>query len=201
MTMRQFNSPGASGEIPSCGCMPTGVEFRMASKNAVRKAQRANIIRVATVERTITPHHNGIHGADVRGQRLAFLQIFQNGLLVRQRHAESPDSKFRNRLEEIRQLMNEEWQIDSINFARHKPRVMQQRRERMSNGIADHAVNARPSRERVSAVEVLHLAKRYLTERSRLGDGGVRQSASFPQRQDSSGQPYLPHRNCNEIIR
>ena len=94
----------------------------------LERAQHANIIRVATVERTITPHHNGIHGADFRGERLTFLQVFENALLVRQRHAETPDSKFRNRLQEIRQLMNEEWQIDSINFARHKPRVMQQRR-------------------------------------------------------------------------
>ncbi len=71
----------------------------------------------------------------------------------------------------------------------------------MSNGIADHAVNARPSRERVSTIEMLHFAEGDLTGRGCLGDGGIRQSASCPQRQDSSGQPHLPHRNCNEIFR
>src|SRR5882724_11927731 len=97
--------------------------------------------------------------------------------------------------------MNEEWQIDSINFARHEPRVMQQRRERMSNGIADYAVNARPSRERVSAVEMLQFAEGDLTGRGCCSDWRVRQSAAFSQCQDSRGQPHLPHRNCNEILR
>src|SRR5713226_2646449 len=127
--------------------------------------------------------------------------MFENVLLVRQRHAETLDSKFRNRLEKITELMNEEWQIDSINSARHKCRVMQQRRERMSNRITDHAVNARPSRERMRAIEMLHFVKGDLTGRGCFSDRGVRQSASCPQPQDSSGQPHLPHRNCNEILR
>src|SRR5467141_3629834 len=123
MTMRQFNSPGASGEIPSCGCMPTGVEFRRASKYSVRKARRgttspptarancfAAFSRRAQTPTTAPARANA--NAEVRGQLLAFLQMLEKGLLVRQRYAEAADAQFGNRLEEITELMNQEWEID-----------------------------------------------------------------------------------------
>ncbi len=40
-TSRQFNSFASSGESPTCGCMPTGVAFTMASKNSRRTRARA----------------------------------------------------------------------------------------------------------------------------------------------------------------
>src|SRR5882672_1060822 len=209
--MRQCNSPGARGEIPPRGCMPTGVVFRMASKNSERKARRgitspptaransfaafsrraqiptmvparasakaaaraapfdlefflqraehADVIRVAAVKGPIAPHHNGVHSADLCRQRVAFLQVFEDGLFVRQGDAETADAEFRNSRKKIAELADQKWEIDSINAARREARVVQQRRKRMTDGIADHAVDSRAACESVRAVEVLHLVQ------------------------------------------
>src|SRR6267142_165106 len=167
----------------------------------LERAEHADVIRVATVERTVAPDYNGIHGADVRSQRLAFLQMLQNGLLVRQRHAETPDAEFGNGLEEITELMNQEWEIDSVHFARDESCVVQQGRKRMSDGIANHPVNSRLSRERVSAVEMLHFVEGDLSGRGCLSDRCVCQRAAFSQWQDSAGQTHCPHRNGYKVLR
>src|SRR5882762_2274494 len=59
--------------------------------------------------------------------------------------------------------MNQEWEIDSVDLAREETRVVQQRRERMPDRIADHAVNMRSSRKLVGTIEILHLAEGDLT--------------------------------------
>src|SRR5882762_11096132 len=167
----------------------------------LERAEHADIIRVTAEERTVAPDYDSIHRADVRGQRLAFLQMLEKGLLVRQRHAEAADAEFGNRLEEITELMNQEWEIDGIYLARDESCVVQQRRERMGDGIADHAVNSRLSRERVSAVEIFHFVEGDLSGRGGLRDCRVGQSAAFSQRQDAAGQTYFAHRDGNEVLR
>jgi len=53
----------------------------------------------------------------------------------------------RNSRKKIAELADQKWEIDSINAARREARVVQQRRKRMTDGIADHAVDSRAARE------------------------------------------------------
>src|SRR5437879_2639098 len=155
MTIRQCSSPAVTGEIPSCGCMPTGVEFRMASKYSVRKARRGTTSPP-------TARANCFAAFSRRAQTPTTAPARVNA-----------DAAFRNRLEKILESMNQEWEIDSVDLAREETRVVQQRRERVPDRIADHAVNMRSSCKLVSTIEILHLAEGDLTGGSCLSGRGV----------------------------
>ncbi len=64
----------------------------------------ADVIRVAAVKRPVAPDRHGIHGADVCRERLAFLQVFEDGLLVRDGDTETADTEFRNGGKKIAEL-------------------------------------------------------------------------------------------------
>src|SRR6202521_5854454 len=170
------------------------------AKFFLQSAQHADVIGVAAIERPIAPYHHGIRGADLCGQRLAFLQMLENRLLVRQGHAETTDSRLGNGREKITESMNQEWEIDRVNATRGETSVVQQRRKRMPDRIANHAVRTRPACQWMRAIKMLHLSKANLPGRRGLGNGRVGQRASFPQRQDSRGQAYFTHRHGNEVF-
>ncbi len=125
----------------------------------LQRAEHADIIRVATVKRPVAPDHNGVYGADFRSQRLALLQVFEDGLLVRQGDAETADSELRNSREKIDEPAHQKREVDGVNAARRESGVVQQWRKRMSDGIANHSVDPRAARESVGAVEMLHLVQ------------------------------------------
>ncbi len=160
-----------------------------------------DIVRVATVKRTVAPDHNGIYGADVCREGIAFLEVFEDGLLVRNGDTEATDAEFRDGIEKIAKPAHQKREIDSVHLSCDKSRVMQKRRKRMADGIANHSVDASAAREDVRAIEMLHVGERNLPGGGRIGDGCVRQSASFPQREDAGRQAGLTHRNGDKILR
>ena len=118
---------------------------------------------------------------------------------MRDGHAEPANAQLRHGLQKIRQSLHQKRQIDGVHIARDETRVVQERTERVSDGIADYAVHASAARELVRPVEVLELVKRNLARRGGRVDGGVRQRTALPQRQDARGQADFPHRHGNNL--
>src|SRR5207253_9355664 len=85
--------------------------------------------------------------------------------------------------------------------ARRESRVVQQRRERMTDGMANHSVDPRAARERVCAVEMLHLGERNLAGCGGLGNRSVSQLTSLAQGEDSRRQADFAHRNGDKSLR
>ncbi len=68
--------------------------------------------------------------------------MVKDGLLVRQRHRKSGDSKRLKRAKKVRQIAHEKWQENGIHAAFLESRVLHHRRKRMPDGIANHSVDA-----------------------------------------------------------
>src|SRR6266568_1106057 len=86
----------------------------------LKRAEHAEVIGVAAIERAVAANKDGINGANFRGQRVALLQVLKNRLLVRMSDAEPADSQFGNGRQKIGKLMDKEWEIDGIHMARDK---------------------------------------------------------------------------------
>ena len=115
--------------------------------------------------------------------------------------AETADTEFRNNRQKIAELAHRKREINGINAARRESRVVQQRRERMTDRIANHPVDPRAARERVCAVEMLHLGERNLAGCGRLGNRSVSQLTSLAQGEDSRRQAGFAHRNGHKSLR
>src|SRR5258706_9566644 len=70
----------------------------------------------------------------------------------------------------------------------------------MSDGFANHSVDASATRESVRAVEMLHIVQRNLAGSSCRGYRSVSQRASLAQREDSRRQAGFSHRNGDKIL-
>src|SRR6266404_7722569 len=70
----------------------------------------------------------------------------------------------------------------------------------MSDGLANHSVDASATRESVSAVEMLHVVQRNLAGSGCRGYRSVSQRASLAQREDSRRQAGFSHRNGDKIF-
>src|SRR5260370_33576095 len=101
----------------------------------LKRAEHAEVIGVAAIERAVAANKDRINGANFHGQRIALLQVLKNRLLVRMGDAEPADSQFGNGSQKIANLMHKKWEIDSIHSAGRETSVMQQRRKRMADGI------------------------------------------------------------------
>src|ERR1700680_1794132 len=138
---------------------PTGAENKHTAPRKLdlllERAQYADIVGVAAVKRTITPHPYGVYRADLCGQRMAVPQVPEHFLLVRQRDAKSPNAPLANGTQKVMQIPYQKGQIYRVCFPRDEPRVVQQGRQRMSDGIADYAEDLRLASEFVRAIEVL----------------------------------------------
>src|SRR5438445_13692809 len=88
-------------------------------------AQNPDVIGIAAGKRTIAPDDHSIDGGNLRGQRVAFFQVFQDGLFVRDGYTEAANPEFRHRFQKIAKIMHEEWEIDSVHTARDKTGVVQ----------------------------------------------------------------------------
>ena len=149
---------------------------------ALQTAKHSNIVRIVPVQTAFATNHHSIDRPDSRGQRIAVVQVTQDTLLVRNRDRKAGNAKRPGRAQEIAKVPNQKRHKDGIEFARAKRRVMHQRRQRMADGIADHAVNASSARNPRRVVKMLHRVERELAGRSGLFDRGVRQGAALPQR-------------------
>src|SRR5258708_17487493 len=70
----------------------------------------------------------------------------------------------------------------------------------MSDGLANHSVDASATRESVSAVEMLNIVERTLAGSSCRGDRSVSQRTSLAQCEDSRRQASFSHRNGDKIF-
>src|SRR5229473_3865598 len=70
----------------------------------------------------------------------------------------------------------------------------------MSDGLANHSVDASATSEGVRAVEMLHIVQRNLTGSSCRGYRSVSQRTSFAQREDSRRQAGFSHRSGDKIF-
>ena len=73
--------------------------------------------------------------------------------------AETADAKLGYGSEKIAELAHQKWEIDGVHAARRESRVVQQRRKRVADGIANHTVDPRAARESVGAVEMNHVVE------------------------------------------
>src|SRR5438477_2939393 len=164
------------------------------------RTEQAEVVRVAAVERAVAANDHRVNSANFRCERIALLQILENGLLVRMSDAESTEAKFGDGLQKIAKVMHKEREIDGIDATRYESRVVQERRKRMADMIANHSVDPRAARESVRAVKILHVMQRNLARSGSTGDRRVRQGTSLAQSENARGQASLSHRNGNETF-
>src|SRR5690348_16078265 len=123
----------------------------------LKSGQHTRVIGVVSVQAAVFPDHDGIHGADLRRQRIAFRQMPYYRLLVWDGDAESTNAELRNRIQKVGKVVYQKRQVDSIHPLRGEPGIVQEGRERMSNRIADNAVNRGMPRQSVSPVQILEI--------------------------------------------
>src|ERR1051326_392515 len=97
-----------------------------------------------------------VYGPDAARQRIDDVEISQHLLLVRNGNAESGNGQAVAQREEILELlrMNQKWQIHRIEPARLECTIVNRRRNGVPDGIGNDAVNLRPARELLDAIEM-----------------------------------------------
>src|SRR5665213_376430 len=200
---------------------------------ALDGAQDSNVICIVPTE-PAAAHDDRIYRSDGGGERLALIEIAEDALLVRQCDAESGDTEAPHSRDEItqaariaaRKFLNVEGQINRIEAAHGKTGIVQERRKRMRDGIADHAVDARAARwaeyalsrrtpgisagaigteGAVQTIHVLYGVKRELPGRRGLLDGRVRQRGARAQCEDAGRggvftRGFSAHRHRDDIV-
>ena len=106
----------------------------------LQASQHTDVVRIVPVQSPAATHYHRVDGSDARGQRIAVVQIPQNRFLVRNRDRKPRDSKSLHRAQKISKIPDEKRHKYRVEFARAKSRVVQKRRERMPDRIADHTV-------------------------------------------------------------
>ncbi len=69
----------------------------------------------------------------------------------------------------------------------------------MSNGVADHPINARPPGNSVCAIKVAEGFECNLARRRRWPDGGIGKCAALAQSKDPERERRIPHRHHNPV--
>ena len=158
-----------------------------------QSAHDANVIGVAAVKGAVAAHDDGIYRADGGGEGIAILQMAQDAFFMRDGDAEAAQTEVGRRFQKIAEISNEEGKVDSIDFARDKRGVMQQRGKGMRYWITDDAVHAGLAVEGMSAIQMLHFAQGNLP-----GSGGrlhwrVCERAAVAQGEQAGGKAHLTH--------
>src|SRR5260370_42099440 len=63
--------------------------------------QNSDVIGIAAEKRTISPDDYSVNSANLCRERVTFLQMLQDGLFVRDGHAETANPEFRHRVQKI----------------------------------------------------------------------------------------------------
>src|SRR5712691_312609 len=69
----------------------------------------------------------------------------------------------------------------------------------MTNGVADHAINARPRGNSVGAIGVAQGFEWHLARRRRRADGGISKCAALAQSKDPERERRVSHRHHNPV--
>ena len=165
----------------------------------LQAAQDSDVVCIVPVQSPAATHDNRVDSSNARRQRIAVVQRAQNRFLVRNRDRKARDSESLHRAQKISQVPNEKRHKYRVEFARAKRRVVQQRRERMPDRIANHAVHARAARDLRGPVKIDHRIQRELARRRGLLHRRIRQSAAHAQRQDAPGESEFAHRYRDDI--
>ena len=169
------------------------------TKFFLESAQNPDVVRIAANKRAIAAHDDGVDGANFGRERLAFLQMLQDGLFVWNGHAEAANPELRHRFQKIAKILYKKGQIDGVEFAGYECGVVYQRRKGVPDRIADHAVDASAPGQLVGAVKVLQVVEGHLAGSRGCSDGGVRQLAAFSQGENASGQADFAHRHSDQL--
>src|SRR5438270_1000588 len=115
--------------------------------------------------------------------------------------AEATNTKFRDSFQKIAETMHQKRKVDSVDAACRESRVVEQGRERMADGIANHTINSRGTVEQVGAVKFEHFVQRNLARRGGFRHWGVGERASFAQGKKARRQPNVTHRHGHKVSR
>ncbi len=166
----------------------------------LERPKHTDIICVASVKRTVAANGDGVHRSDFGRQRLAFFQVAKNRLLVRKSHAESTEAKFGDGFQEFAQIFDQERKIDGVELFLDKPCVVQERRKRMANRVANNTVHARAPRKYVRAVEMLQFIKRDLTGSSGRLYRRECECAALTKCENACRQTNFPHGHGDHVL-
>ncbi len=97
--------------------------------------------------------------------------------------------------------MHQKRKVDGVLVTRRESRVVEQRRKRVADGVANHTVNSRRPIEQMCAIELKHVAKRNLAGRGRLRHRSIGQLAAFAQGKKARRQPDIPHGYGHKVSR
>src|ERR1700757_2552034 len=95
--------------------------------------------------------------------------------------------------------MNQERKVDSVYMTSGESGVVEQGRQRMANGIANHAVNLGLPVEQVGPVKTKHFVERNLPGSGGFANRRVGQFAAFAQRKKARGQPNVAHGHGHKV--
>jgi hypothetical protein len=166
---------------------------------AFEAAQNSDVIRIVPVETPSATHDYCIDRPNALGQGIAFIEMPEDFLLVRYRDRESGNPESFDGTQEISQIPDEKRHKNRIVFARVKCCIVQHRRERMANRIADHAVDARPLRNLSGSIKLLHRFQGKLARCRGLFNRGISKGTTRPQRKNAPCQTSLAHGNGHDI--
>jgi len=161
--------------------------------------QDADIVGVVSVKFSTTANHNSVDGADGSCQRITIIEVPQNALFVRQSDAEAGDAERCNGAEKIVEIVDQERQVHCVHFARLESGVVKLRRERMGDGIANHAIDPRATGDLAGAIQSQHFRERDLAWGRGVFDRRISERAALGMRQDAQGHGDLAHGHCNEV--
>src|SRR5256885_394826 len=119
----------------------------------------------------------------------------QNAFFMRQGDAEATQAEIRRGFQKVTEVLDQKRQIYGVDAASDEGGVVQKRRKRVRNRVADHAKHARFPVELMSAIEMLHFAQRDLSGSSGCFERGVRKLATFAQREQAGRKADFAHGN------
>ncbi len=161
----------------------------------------AEVIGVAAVQGAIFADGDGVDGADFFGERFAGIETAEDGFLVGESDAEAADAEFGNSGEEVAELLHEEWEEDGVAMSCAVSSVVEQRRKRVGDGIADDAVDGGARSELVRTIERDEFRERDLAGSGGGGNGGISEGTAGTQSEDACGQADFAHGNSDDIAR
>ncbi len=164
------------------------------------RAEDADVVGVRTGERAVGADDDGVDGADVGGEVVAMIEVFEDCLFVRDGDAEAAKAEVGDSFEKVGEAVDEEREIDGVDFFCGEGGIVEERGERVADGIADHAEDAGAAVELMRAVKMFEVVEVDLTGSGGCADGGVFESAAVLECKDAGGQADFAHGDGDAIF-
>ena len=164
------------------------------------RAEDADVVGVRTGERSVGADDDGVDGADVGGEVVASVEVFEDCLFVRDGDAEAAKAEVGDGFEKVGEAVDEEGEVDGVHFFGGEGGIVEERGERVADWIADHAEDAGAAVELVSAVKMFEVVEADLAGSGGRADGGVLKGAAVLKREDAGGKTDFAHRDGDAIL-